>query len=91
METIKFQIPPFSIEVDGCLVDVLEVLKREIVTGDTLFFVVVQRRYKDVVSRRFTICVKSEKELINKLKIEITKIKFLEYAYGFEEVKRLIT
>ena len=90
METIKFQLTPFSIEVDGYLVDVLEVLKRTRITGETWFFAVVRIRYKDILSRTFTIPVRSEKELINKLKIEITKIKFLEYAYGLEEVKKVI-
>lgn len=91
METHRFQIPPFSIKVDGYLVDILEVLRRELVTGDVLFFVVVQIHYKGITSRRYTLCVRDEKELENKLKIEITKIKFIELAYGLKEVERLIT
>jgi len=91
METIKFQLTPFSLEVDGYLVDVLEVLERKLVTGDTWFFAVVQIHYKGITSRKYTLAVRSEKELINKLKIEITKIKYLELIYGLKEVERLIT
>lgn len=90
MEAHKFQLTPFSIEVDGCLVDVVEVLKRESNVLGTWFFTSVRIHYKNVTSRIFTLPVRSEKELINKLKIEITKIKFIEYAYGIEAVERLI-
>lgn len=91
METSTFNIPPFSIEVDGFQVDVLEVLKTQLISGDTWYHVVVQINYKGIKSRRYTLDVKNEKDLLNKLKIEITKVKFIEYAYGINELKRLIT
>jgi len=91
MQTHTFQLPPFSIEVDGCRVDIIEVLKRELVTGETVYFVSVRINYKGIQSRVFPLLVRGNEDLINKLKVEITKVKFIEYAYGIEEVKRLIT
>jgi len=91
MERQSFLIPPFTCEIDGIPVTVLEILKRKIVSGDTWYLAVVTIDYKGIKSRRYTIPVKSEEDLINKLKIEITKIKFIDYGYGIEEVKRLIT
>ena len=91
METNSLLLTPFFIEVDGCEVTIFESLKREMVTGQTWFFVVVSIDYKGIKTRRYTLAVRDTQDLINKLKIEITKIKFMEYAYGLDYVKRLIT
>jgi hypothetical protein len=91
MESTVIQLPPFSIQIDDCEATVLEVLKTSLVGGVTWYHVVVQLNYKGVKSRRFTLDVKDEKHLINRLKSEVTKLKFIEYASGLAEVKRLIT
>jgi len=91
MEPAIIQIPPFSIDVDGVEVTVFEVLKTQLVSGDVWYHVVVQLKYKNMVSRRYTLDVKDMKHLINKLKIEVTKLKFIELAYGLNELKRLMT
>jgi hypothetical protein len=90
METNTLQIPPFFIEVDGCQVQVLEVLKSELISGDTWYHIVVSINYKGTYSKRYSLDVKDTKDLVNQLKIEITKIKFIDYGYGIDEVKRLI-
>jgi hypothetical protein len=90
METNTFQLPPFLIEVDGCPVQVLEVLKSELVSGDTWYHVVVSIEYKGVKSKIYSLDVKDIKDLVNQLKIEITKVKFMDYGYGMSEVKRVI-
>jgi hypothetical protein len=91
METPPIQIPPFSVEIDGYQVDILEVVKTQLVSGDKWYHVVVQVNYKGIKSRRYTLDVKNEQDLINKLKVELTKIRFIDYAYGTTELKRLIT
>jgi len=83
-------LPPFSIEVDGVRVTVLEVLKSQLISGETWYFVVVQLNYKGVLSRRYTLSVRDVRDLVNKLKMEVTKIKFIEYGYGLEAVRRMI-
>jgi hypothetical protein len=91
METSQIIIPPFFLEVDGCKVDVVEVRKSELFTGDVWYHVVVSIEYKGIKSKYYTLDVKDTKDLIDKLKIEITKLKFIEYAYGIEYLKRLIS
>jgi len=91
VKTSTLYLPPFYIEVDGCKVQVLEVLKSQLTFGETWYHVVVSIEYNGIKSRRYSISVKDTKDLINKLKTEITKIKFIHYAYGIDEVKRLIT
>lgn len=84
-------IPPFYMEIDGVTVEVLEVLKHQLISGDKYYTVALRIHYKDIVSKIFNLTVKDEEELKNKLKIEITKIKFMEYAYGLKYVKGVIT
>ncbi len=84
-------IPPFYMEIDGVTVEVLEVLKHQLISGDKFYTVALRIHYKDIVSKIFNLTVKDEEELKNKLKIEITKIKFMEYAYGLKYVKGVIT
>jgi hypothetical protein len=91
METVSLQICPFTISVDNCQVVIYEALKSQLISGDVWYHVVVQINYKGIKSRRYTLDVKNEKDLINKLKVEISKIKIIEYTYGLDEVKRIIT
>lgn len=91
MSTYQFLIPPFFIEVDNVSVQILEARKKKLISGDEFYLVVVSLNYKGIWSKKFTLNVKNMDELVDKLKIEITKIKFIDYAYGIEEVKRIIT
>lgn len=91
METIPFRLPPFSIELDDCIVDILEVTKTTLISGEAWYHVAVRINYRGLKSRRFTVDVRSERELKDKLRVEIAKVKFIYYAYGIEEVRRLIT
>jgi len=90
MEPATIQVPPFSIRIDGAEATILEVLKTQLVSGDVWYHVVVKLRYKGVSSRNYTLDVKDMNNLINKLKIEISKLRFIELAYGINEVKRII-
>lgn len=78
-------------EIDGVLVEVIEVLKHQLISGETYYTVALRIHYKDIISKIFNLSVKSSEELKNKLKIEISKIKFMEYTYGLKYVKGVIT
>jgi len=91
MEPAKIQLTPFSIIVDETTVRVLEVLKTELDPQNPWYHVVVQINYHGIKSRIYSLDVRNTKDLVKKLKIEITKIKMLEYMYGREELKRLIS
>lgn len=91
MEPANIQITPFSINVDGVDVTILEVLSTQLISGDKWYHVVVQIKYKNILSKKYTLDVKDMNNLINKLKVEISKIKFIEMAYGLNYLKQIIT
>lgn len=90
METTRFIIPPFSLDIDDVLVDVFEVSKQSFPNGETWYIVSCSIRYKGIKSKVFPLFVKNEEDLKNKLKIEITKIKIMEITHGLEELKRIM-
>lgn len=90
MESVKIIIPPFSLDIDGVLVDVLEVSKQPLPNGETWYIASCSIRYKGIKSKVFPVFVRNEEDLKNKLKIEVTKVKMLEITYGLEELKRLM-
>jgi len=91
MSTLTFQIPPFSIEVDGVTCEIMEVLENKLVDGSTLYYVAVRIHYKGIISHIFNLICKNTKEMVNQLKAEITKVKLMDYTYGIEYVKKVIT
>jgi len=85
------QLTPLFLEVDGVTVELLEVSRQSITETDVWYIVSVKIHYKGITSRTFPLFVKDTRDMVNKLKVEITKVKFIEYVYGLTEVKRLIT
>jgi len=91
METISIPIPPFSIKVDDAVATVWEVIPITFPTGEKYYHVTLTITYKGIKSKKFFLDVRNNKELINKLKIELTKLKFIEYAYGGEALRAVMT
>jgi hypothetical protein len=91
METATLQLLPIFLEVDGIQAQLIEVSKHQLVSGETWYIASVKIIYKGIHSKVFPLYVKNTQDLINKLKIEITKIKFIDYAYGIEEVKKILS
>jgi len=91
MSTPDLYLTPIFLEIDGVRVELLEVSRHEIFNGTVWYIASVKIYYKDIVSRSFPLYVKNTMDLINKLRVEITKIKFIDYTYGLNEVRRLIT
>jgi len=90
VSTEPFHLLPIFLEIDGVPVMLVEVSKQNPVFGDPYYIASVRIHYKGIVSKVFPLQVKDETDLKNKLKVEITKIKFIELMYGLEEVRRLI-
>jgi hypothetical protein len=86
MMNLSFQLTPFFIDVDGVTVQIVEASKT--LLGE--YIVSVRIIYKGIYSRVFPLAVKNTDDLMNKLKVEISKVKFIEYTFGIEEVKKLI-
>jgi len=91
MSSSRLILTPFSVEVDGVRVDILEVMKLTYPNDYKMYIVSCRIRYKGITSRIFPLFVKNEQDLFNKLKVEVTKVKFLELAYGLDEVRRVIS
>jgi hypothetical protein len=91
MMSSTFTIPPFFIKVDGIKVEIVEVSEQKLVSGDKFYIVSCRVHYDSIESRTFPLFVSDMKDLINKLKVEITKLKIIEYSYGIEHVKKVIT
>ena len=91
MERPRITLPPFYVEVDGVRALILEVSKTEVIPGEPWYHASIQLEYKGIVSKIFTLDARSERDLLDKLKIEVSKLKFMEYAYGTEFLKRVIT
>jgi len=91
MEKPRITLPPFYVEVEGARALILEVSRTEPVPGDVWYHVSTQIEYKGMRSKTFTLDVRSEEDLLTKLKMEVTKLKFMEYAYGTEFLRRVMT
>ncbi|MGB9760030.1 MAG: hypothetical protein ACPLZG_09420 [Thermoproteota archaeon] len=91
MERSTVQVPPFIILVDEIPVTIYEVYKSVLVSGDVFYHAVIEINYKGIRSKRYTIDAKDYNSLINKVKVEIDKIKFIEYSFGINEVRRLLS
>jgi hypothetical protein len=87
MMNFSLQLTPFFVDVDGVTVQIIEASK----TPLNEYIVSVRIIYKGIYSKIFPLAVQSTDDLMNKLKVEISKIKFIDYTFGIEEVKRLIT
>jgi len=90
MEKTQIILPPFFIEVDGVIVEVLEVVKRTSMTGYSWYSVAVRYRYKGIRSKIIHYDVKDTEDLKNKLKVEVAKIKFLEATFGINYVREVL-
>jgi len=87
LETTLFLIPPFDIQIEDALVTVWEVLK----LPPDRYNCTVTIKLKGVESKRYGIVVKDQKDLRNKLKIEITKLKFIDLSMGRDYLRQVMT
>ncbi|MEM1530983.1 MAG: hypothetical protein QXI27_04235 [Nitrososphaerota archaeon] len=91
MSSTRVLLTPFYIEVDDAVAEVLEVLEHKI-AGEVIGYTVSLRIiYKGMKSRVFPLDCKNMNDLLNKLRIEVTKLKFFEMALGQAELRRLMT
>ncbi|RLE47283.1 MAG: hypothetical protein DRJ18_03440 [Candidatus Methanomethylicota archaeon] len=90
MEKARITLPPFYIDVEGVRALVLEVGKTELSPEEILYTASIQLEYKGMRSRTFFLQARDERDLLDKLRLEVSKLKFIELAYGTEFLRRLI-
>jgi hypothetical protein len=82
---LTLTITPIDIEVDDCIVTILEVAKLKLPWEQ--YQASVQVKCKDVVSRVFQVDFKDKEELKQKLLTEVAKFKYALLVYGKQELK----
>jgi len=90
MDTLQITVPPVTTKVSNCLVDILEVLKSELISGDTWYHVVVKVRCPDFQSRVFCLDVKDINDLKHKVEVEIAKIRMLKFVLGNDYIREVV-
>jgi len=91
MQSIKLILPPFSFMVDEARVDVLEISRSRLIDGSEMYHVVIRVNYKGVTSRAYTLDVRDGDDLVYKATVEVNKIKWFEYIYGLNELRKVIS
>ncbi len=83
---IEITVLPVDVEVDGCIVTILEASKLKLPWDE--FQVSCQARCGNIQSQIFHITYKTPKELAQKLKTEIAKLKYMLWLMGESELVR---
>uniref|UniRef100_A0A7J3JQ20 Uncharacterized protein n=1 Tax=Ignisphaera aggregans TaxID=334771 RepID=A0A7J3JQ20_9CREN len=91
MTSETIHLLPIYFEVDGVVAEILEILEHKFDERIIGYTVSMRIMYKGIKSRVFPLDCKDLKDLINKLKVEISKLKFMEIVLGLPELRRLIT
>lgn len=80
-------ILPAEVEVEGCTVYIFEVAKLAFPTD--VYYASCQVKCDDALSNIFPVTYKDGKELGMKLRIEVSKFKYLLWLYGKNYLKQL--
>jgi len=88
--SVRVELAPIAVEVDDCVAYILEVLKSKLVDNTEMYHVSVKIKCGDVESKVFTLSVRSNSELIAKLRVEVSKYKMMLYALGKEFASKVI-
>ncbi len=78
-------VAPIEVDVDGAKCTILEITSHEWIDGSTRYVVSAYCEYKGLRSKVFQLDVASNKELINKLRIEVAKMK-LDTVLGYDHL-----
>jgi hypothetical protein len=82
-------ITPIEVEVDNCIVTILEVAKLPMswIELGHMYQASCQVRCGDVTSNVFTITYRDASELKSKLQVEVTKFRYMLFLYGARELR----
>jgi len=82
----EIMVLPIDVEVDGCIVTLIEAAKFTLTRP--IYQVSCQARCSDMQSQIFHVTYNTPQELIQKLKTEIAKFKYMIWLLGKEEMIR---
>jgi len=82
---MEARIPPQTLWLDDAKVTIVEVMRSDLITGDTFYHVFLQVEMPPFPPRRFSLDVKSFDELRKKLLVEVSKLKIFRIC-GMEDL-----
>jgi len=83
---IDLVVLPVEVEIDNCVATILETTKYNLPWEQ--YQAAVQLQCNDVMSQIFHIHYANSRELLLKLKSEISKLKYMIWLYGKAELER---
>jgi len=87
MEKAPILLTPFQIQIEDATITVWEVLK----LPPDRYTCTITITYHGIQSKRYPLIVKDQKDLQNKLKIELTKLKFIRLSLGEDALRQIMT
>ena len=87
----KVSILPVTVEVDGVIVHILEVLKSKLGNNTVFYHAVCKVEWNGVTTRNFVVTFRTEEEFREKLRIEVAKLKLMSFLYGGEFLRKVVS
>jgi hypothetical protein len=84
---LDLTILPVEVEVDDCVVTILEASKLNLPWEE--YQISAQVQCRDALSNVFHITYRDSKELTQKLKTEVAKFKYVIFLFGKERLRQL--
>jgi hypothetical protein len=84
---LDLTILPIDVEIERCIVSLLEVAKLNLPWDE--YLVSVQVRCGDASSQIFHVSYRDSRELMTKLRFEVAKFKYLLYVLGRDRLRQL--
>jgi len=80
MSSLNIYLPPITMNVEGCEVYIMNVVKTKNLFNQDRFIISCRVKCRDVLSKQFTLDVSSNEEFMRLLKYEIALFKSIIYA-----------
>ncbi|RLI86869.1 MAG: hypothetical protein DRP01_03245 [Archaeoglobales archaeon] len=88
---LTITILPVSVEVDGAIVHILEILKSRMPGGKTVYHAICKIDFNGITTRNFDITFKTEEEFKEKLRTEVAKLKLMNWLYGKDFLAKVVS
>jgi len=89
--SLTVTVLPITVEVDGALVHILEILRLRSPSGDGGYVAVCKIEMGGIRTRNFPITFRTQEELREKLRTEVAKIKITRFLYGDDFVRGMVS
>jgi len=88
---MSFHLLPIAIDVDGARVEIFEVMKYELPSGDVIYRVTCRIIWRGIKTRVFSLDAKDMDDFRKRVEIEIAKMKMMYLIGGRELVEEVVS